>query len=446
MDIENRIKSILNMILIHVVVPFSSPSSVRNMLLANYNTNKYTNDDLIALCKHSSHSDLVRSLIIEDRMQSSYNISQCLECAVLNNNFKVVRLLAEHEKVDVSFQDYHLFYIISRDGQSLCFNPLFDNLPKKKRINTKLEALRRMMSDFSFKDTKIHVVKLILHNLKKYGGHDFECIPSFKSAIQAAFFNGEFKVITHFLKHCYSDKQFLFLIDTSIRENSLEGFNFLLDYSFTNKNVYTVNSDIFKLLHISTEVARPQFVSLFLSLIKDKTLSTDLLSHMELQCTYNLGRRYVRTPKEIEDDFIRILQIYIQDGRIPIHSAINNNKLHILCISNQNRMFQMFTFLLPYTDISYGNEITKIFIDTTDAYLNELFYELGGGGSSQSSTNIVNNSTILFNFFHSNNFDTSKYRGLYCRYYFNKLLENINLHHTIDNDKMLLSQIVNKLT
>lgn len=445
MDIEDRIRSILKVISTHVVVPFSSPSNIRNMLLTNYNTNKYTNDDLISLCKHSSHSDLVRSLIIEDRMQSSYNISQCLECAVLNNNFKVVRLLAEHEKVDVSFQDYRLFYIISRDGHGLCFNPLFDNLPKKKRINTKLEALRRMMSDFSFKDTKIDVFKLILHNLKKYGGHDTEC-NSFNSALQAAFFHGEFKVITHFLEQCYSDKQFLFLLDTSIRENSLEGFNFLLDYSIINKNIYTVNSDIFRLLHISTEVARPQFVSLFLSLIKDKTLSTDLLSHMKLQCTYNLGRRYVRTSKEIEDDFISVLQIYIQDGRIPIHSAINNNKLPILCISQQTRMFQMFTFLLPYIDISYGNEITKIFIETTDAYLNELFYELGGGSSQQSPTNIVNNSTILFNFFHSNNFDTSKYRGLYCRYYFNKLLKNMNLHHAINNNKMLLSQIVDKLT
>lgn len=371
--IEERIKIIVSSESSHVTL-FSAPNRQRKWVLRD---KKCSNEDLIIACKRNNY-DVVRALIIEEHVNSNFNHSMCLVKATLNNNIKLVKFLAEDDRIDVSCYKYTCFRIIVDHGFHHLYYSLFNNIKHCENIDAGSEAIRTIIKNCEFKDSNIEIFKCILGTLKQRNNVLIENCNIFIDAVAESCSNSQFEITTLFFNIIFDGVIFERCIRTCVSKGSIEGYNFVIEYDSNNGCLCDIKNNVFNLLRNATTNVRPIFVELFLSLI-DEGNSADLSMCFRSLKSYNSphdekynSKLHMRSGKEIEDDIILTIQIYLKDGRVNIKSIIDDTFLSSLLYS---KMFDAFNILLPFNDIfpkkvlkvilSYGTmNFVKHFFDT----------------------------------------------------------------------------------
>ena len=350
MNIEERIKIISKCVSKCIVVPFSSPSDIRKLILKNTNVLFDVNGihssiyfNFINACK-SKDFNVVRALLVEDVLDPSYRDSMCLTIAVKNNDLKIVTLLLEDNRVNVTCNEYGCFtMLVNNVGYDELYQPLFEQIITSDNKECKIYcALSSMIIMCYFEDNKLPIFKHILNSIHKYDL--FMKIASFKRRIIQALLQNQFKIIEEYLKVYSGLSIFKELLDMCVKENSLQAFNFLLEYTIHNKRAYDAKRDVSRLLNIATLTLRPYFVKLFLSLISTSTISINHLSFIKVPNSLYNNDNYTRSrsSKELQDDIIDTMQQYSQDGRMNFILAINTFDLTLFYLKEQ--MFHVFNY------------------------------------------------------------------------------------------------------
>lgn len=403
MNIENRIKSIIKLSSTYTVHPFSSPSDVRKLILGN---TTFVNDDFINACKDNNLL-LARVLLIQDTLVPNYYDSMCF--AIKHKNIKIVKLLLEDGRTKVGYDGFRMIiqYEDNKENYDL-YIMLFKQLPilDVNGGNYRLDILYVMMERNSFKNWNMSIFKHTLNTLKTLYSNEMGIGSTRILKIMInVLISGSFEIVLMYFKVYYNLQVLLSFIGATVENGLLDEFNFLLEYDTNNECIYDMKQDIHRLLNISTTYSRPQFVKLFLSLIKDDNLLQNQLSFDVKNSHFN--NRFI---KDIEDDTIACIEAYISDGRLNVCSEINNSNLTLKFA--KRKMFHVFNYLLPYTDSKFGKEITERFCSHKSSYklLDRMFM------SMKDIHTKFNNSTILLNFLES----TRDVVSIDDRYLFNK--------------------------
>ena len=408
MNIENRIKSIIKLSSTYIVHQFSSPSDVRKSILG---TKTFVNDDFINACKNNN-LNLVRVLLIQDTLVPNYYDSTCF--AIKNKNIKIVKLLLEDGRTKVGYDGFRMIiqYEDNKENYDL-YIMLFKQLPilNVDDGNYRLDILYVMMERNSFKNWNMSIFKHTLNTLKTLYSNEMGLGSArFLKIIINALVSGSLELVSMYFKVYYNLQLLLSFIGASVEYGLLDEFNFLLEYDTNNGCIYDMKQDIHRLLTISLEYSRPQFVKLFLSLIEDDNL-------IQYQLSFILKDQLIsnRFIKDIEDDTIACIEACISDGRLDVISEINNSKLTLKCV--KRKMFYVFNYLLPHTDSKFGKEITEIFRSNTssDNTVDKMFM------SMKDIHTKFTNSTILLNFLES----TSNVVSIDDRHLFNYYHETL---------------------
>lgn len=230
-------------------------------------------------------------------------------------------------------------------------------------MNVESDIIRTIIKNCEFKDSNIEIFKCILDTLKHRNNVLLENCNIFIDSVSEACSNSQFEITTLFFKIIFNDAIFEACIRTCLRKGSIEGYNFIIEYNSNNGCLCDIEQTVFNKLKTATTNIRPIFVELFLSLIEDNTVDLSvcfksLRSYNSPQNENNNLKLYMRSEKEIEDDLILTIQIYLKDGRANIKNIIDETFLSGLLFS---KMFDTFNSLLPFIDI-FPKQVLKIIL------------------------------------------------------------------------------------